>query len=217
MQPATGLFILLSSFLFTITHNEVPMRRGLLGLGLILTILVTAGCDDDKPPSFAVIRGTITFDNVGEWATWQDSGQVDISIWPAYNLATPASSSGWGAYPADFYFPGSTAGVAPLGPPAFDTVLVRNGSATTYDYSFQVEPGTYSAVAVGFRHSGITDPATRTASLGVHWGMPDSVSHGIVLVPFFDYPSPSSVTVVAGDVVDLDFKADFGFVNLWFQ
>lgn len=216
MQAVTGFFNFFISFFTDNFLHEVIMRRNLFLLGFFAIIVMASGCDDDKTPDYAVIRGTITFENVDEWATWQDSGQVDVGIWPAYNLATPSTSSGWGAYPANFYFPGSAAGLAPLNVPAFDSVLARNGSSTTYDYSFRVEPGTYSAVAVGFRHSRITDPSTRTASLGVHWGMPDSVSHGIVVGPF-NYPGPTAVTVEAGDVVDLDFKADFGFVNVWFQ
>ncbi|MBK9103745.1 MAG: hypothetical protein IPL92_04070 [Saprospiraceae bacterium] len=33
----------------------------------------------------------------------------------------------------------------------------------------EVDPGTYSALAIGFRHNGDSDPSKKTATLGVHW------------------------------------------------
>jgi hypothetical protein len=72
-------------------------------------------------------------------------------------------------------------------------------------------------LAVGFRHDLIADPSLRTATLGVYWDNPNTVSHGIAIAPIFNYPAPAIITVEAGDELDLDFRADFAFVNVWFQ
>jgi hypothetical protein len=191
----------------------------------LLPMLTFVSCDDDDPTT-ATISGTITFENVDEWATWQDSGEVQVTIFPAFSLNPPA---GWGDIPADALYPGFPGGRFALGAPynAQDpVVLTYVPGKTTYDYSIEVDPGTYSALAVGFRHDFIADPSLRTATLGVHWDNPNTVSSGIVLkvdvgggqiITLFNDPAPSVITVEAGDELDIDFKADFGFVNEWFQ
>ncbi len=87
-----------------------------------------------------------------------------------------------------------------------------------------VAPGTYSALALGFRHDFITDPSKRRATLGVHFGQPTAVSHGIVIridvgggviVPIINEPAPLAITVAAGDDREINFTADLGYVNVW--
>lgn len=169
------------------------MRRNMLLLGFLTVIVM--GCDDS--PSTATITGTITFDNIGLWSTWQDSGEVQVTIFP---------DGAWTSTPA---------GTFPVAAPVYVLTLSLNDTTPTYDYSFKIEPGTYSALSVGFRHDLVTDQTKRSATLGVHWGVTDSVSHGIVISPFFDYPAPSSFSVEKGDELMIDFRADFAFVNVW--
>jgi len=164
-----------------------------VAIGVVLT-----SYDDNKTPSYAVIRGTVTFDNVNLWSIWQDSGDVEITIFP---------DSAWASTPG---------GTFPIAAPVYVDTLIPNVALSTYPYELQVEPGTYSALAVGFRHNLVTDPSKRTATLGVYWGMPDSVSHGIIILGTpFNYPLPSSFTVQAGDELNIDFKADLAFVTVW--
>lgn len=192
-----------------------------------LPILLATGCDDDDPTT-ATISGTITFENVDEWATWQDSGEVQVTIFPEFNLAPPPQGAGWGDIPDDFFGTGIPGGRFAIGAPynaQNPVVLTFVPGQTQYNYSIEVEPGTYSALAVGFRHDFITDPSLRSATLGVYWDNPNSVSHGIVLkaniggqvITLYNEPAPVPITVEAGDNLDIDFRADFGFVNEWYQ
>lgn len=195
-------------------------------LALVPFVAMT-GCDDDDPET-ATISGTITIENANVWETWKDSGEVQVVIFDDYSL-DPFPGSGWGDVPDGYYGAGAPGGRFALGAPynAQDiVVLTYVPGKTQYDYSIEVEPGSYSALAVGFRHNTITDPALRTATLGVHWNNPNTVSHGIVIriptgpgqfMTIIDEPAPSEITVVAGDELDIDFKADFAFVNVWFQ
>jgi hypothetical protein len=105
-------------------------------------------------------------------------------------------------------------------------VLTYVPGQTEYHYELEVEPGTYSALAIGLRHHTIVDPSLRTATLGVHWGTPAEVSHGIVLkadvgggqiITIFDEPAPVEITVQRGDEREINFKADFAFVEAWYQ
>lgn len=191
----------------------------------LLPFIAMTGCDEDDPTT-ATISGTITFENADEWATWKDSGEVQVTIFPAFSLNPPA---GWGDIPPNALYPGFPGGRFALGAPSNaqnPVILTYVPGKTTYDYSIEVDPGTYSALAVGFRHDRITDPSTRTATLGVHWDTPNAVSHGIILkidvgggqiITLFNEPAPTPITVEAGDELDIDFKADFGFVNEWYQ
>jgi len=92
-------------------------------------------------------------------------------------------------------------------------------------YEIEVDPGTYSALATGFRHDFVTDPTRRTATLGVHWNNPTQVSHGVVIkvdvgggniIPVLNFPPPEPITVMVGDEITINITADFGFVEQWF-
>lgn len=197
----------------------------LFGIFLAFTIF-TVACSDDDQPDITSIKGTITVDNLDTWASWVDSGEVQVTLFPAFSLNPPA---GWGDVPDDFFGPGVPGGRFAIGAPynsqnpvIFDYVPGQS----TYEYEIEVEPGTYSAVAVGFRHDFITDASLRTATLGVHWDNPNQVSHGVVLkvpipggmiIPVFDFPAPSTITVISGEQKTINFSADFGFVNQWYR
>ena len=192
----------------------------LILLALVATI-VMPGCKDDEPtPDTAKIHGTITFENADLWSTWKDSGDVEVTIFPEFVLALPPQGAGRGTVPNDFFGPGVPGGTFPLGAPSNASnpfILTYVPGQTQYQYELEVDPGTYSALAVGLRHDRITDPTLKTATLGVHWNHPDSVSHGIVFnfTPL-NYPAPSTITVAKGDNVEINFKADFAFVEVWF-
>jgi len=205
------------------------MRILSFSLKLILFALVTTfvipGCkDDNATPETARIHGTITLENADLWSTWKDSGVVELTIFPAFSLNPPA---GWGDIPADALYPGFPGGRFALGAPynAQNPVVFNYvPGQTQFDYELEVEPGTYSALALGFRHNLITDPSKKSATLGVDWSTPNTVSHGLVIkkdvgggqiVTFFDDPAPSTITVAKGDNVAINFKADFGFVLVW--
>lgn len=180
-------------------------------------------CDESELTS-AFIHGTITIQNAQLWETWKDSGEVQLSIFPAFSLGPPA---GWGEIPDNFFGPGIPGGTFALGAPVNSQdpfVIPFTPGATQFNYTIELDPGTYSALALGFRHDLITDPSKRTATLGVHWGNPTQVSHGIVLkmviqgqtVTLFNEPAPSVIILEKGDDVQIDFTADFAFVNEWY-
>ncbi len=183
-----------------------------------------SSCKDDEPKTTKVY-GTITLDNAEKWATWQDSGLLEVTIFPAFSL-DPAA--GWGAIPDGFFGPGSLGGTYAVGAPYNSqdpVVLTYKAGQTKYDYEIEVEPGTYSALAIGFRNNSVTDPSLKTATLGCYWDNENMVSHGIVIKiqagpsvqTIFDEPAPAAITVKAGEQKELNFKADFGFVDVWYQ
>lgn len=192
-----------------------------------VVVLITAGCKDDDPkPTTATIRGTVTFENVELWDTWKDSGEVQLTIFPEFSLDPVA---GWGEVPDGFFGPGIPGGTYAVGAPLnSQNPLVFEYQQGIDQYTFEFEfsnvtgPVTFSAIAVGFRHDFIMDATLRTATLGVFWNNPDEVSHGIVIrpaigaPPIFNYPAPAEVTINPGDVIDVSFKADFGFVETWY-
>lgn len=175
---------------------------------------------------FATISGTVTIDHADKWVAWKDSGEVQLVIFPAFSLNPP---SGWGDVPDNFFGPGVPGGRFALGAPynAQNPIVINyTPGIGGFTYEMQVDPGTYSALALGFRHNRITNPSLRTATLGVHWDHPNEVSHGIVLkidtgggniVTLFNEPAPSTFTVEKGDDLRINFKADFAFVEQWFQ
>ncbi len=182
---------------------------------LIAVILGMASCDKDSKPDSAKVHGTVTFKNVSVWKASGsltkadvDSGVVEVTIF------------------ADSVWRSGAPGRFPYGAP-FNAnnpvVFTRVANDSTYEYEIEVEPGTYSALAVGFRTNRNVAADKKTATLGVYWNMPDSVSHGIFIpavppfFPGFNYPAPTPITVKAGDNLQLNFKANFGFVNSWFQ
>lgn len=196
---------------------------------LAIPALFLASCKDDEvQPDTATIHGTITIDNVELWSTWQDSGELQLTIFPEFVDATPPTGAGWGPISPDILYTGFPGGTFALGAPSNSQnpiILEYMPGTSTYDYELEVDPGTYSALALGFRHDFITDASLRTATLGVHWGSPDVVSHGIVIkanimgqiVTFYDYPAPVTFTLNKGDNVEYNFKADFSFVEEWYQ
>ena len=193
----------------------------LLGIGLI----GFTSCGDDLPPDTALIKGKITLDNADVWATWVDSGEVQLTIFPEFNLNPPA---GWGEVPDGSFGPGVPGGTFAVGAP-FNSqnpiIFNYEQGKTDYEYELEVDPGTYSALALGFRHDFINDASRRTATLGVHWDTPGQVSHGVVIkidvgggniVTLFNEPAPTTFTVADGETLELDFRADFDFVNEWY-
>lgn len=197
-----------------------------LTLLLLMPALLLTSCDEDDPePETATIHGTITIDNAATWATWQDSGEVQLTIFPEFSLNPPA---GWGEIPDNFFGPGVPGGTFAIGAPSNaqnPIILTYVPGQTEYHYELEVDPGTYSALALGFRHDFVNDPSLKTATLGVHWNNPTTVSHGVVIklniggqiVPILNYPAPTAITVEKGDNVELNFRADFDFVNVWYQ
>lgn len=193
---------------------------------MLVVSLITTGCDEDEPLTGKVF-GTITIDNIDTWETWVDSGEVQLTIFPEFN-ADPTAPAGWGPVPDDFFGPGVPGGTFAIGAP-FNAqnpiILEYTPGANQFSYELELDPGTYSALALGFRHDFITDPSLRTATLGVHWGNESTVSHGVVIkasfggpvVTLFDFPAPSSFTVNAGDELEFNFLADFAFVESWYQ
>jgi hypothetical protein len=150
---------------------------------------------------------------------------VEVTIFPAFSLDPLA---GWGPIPDGTFGPGSLGGTYAVGAPYNSqnpVILEYEAGKTTYDYEIEVEPGTYSALAIGFRHDGVTDPSLKTATLGCHWGKETETSHGIVIkiqagpsvLTIFDEPAPSTIEIKAEEQLELNFKADFAFVNEWYQ
>lgn len=191
--------------------------------------LFLVSCEDDEEvtpgPVTTSIFGTITFENTDVWANWVDSGEVQITLFPEFSLDPPA---GWGEVPDNFFGPGVPGGTYAIGAPYNSQdpiVLEYEAGKTEYTYEIEVEPGTYSALAAGFRHDFVADPSLRSATLGVHWGNETEVSHGIVIkinaggmvVPVYDFPAPSAIEVAEGEQKEINFRADFGFVNQWYQ
>jgi hypothetical protein len=179
-----------------------------------IAVLSVTSCKKDEPvPDTATISGTVTIDNADLWATWKDSGEVQLAIFPEFNLASPGS--GWGDIPDGYFGTGVPGGRFALGAPSGSETIPYSAGISGFTYSITVDPGTYSALALGFRHNLISNPSKKTATLGVYWNHPNEVSHGIVILPYFNDPAPSVITVKKGDKVTLDFKADFGFVQVW--
>jgi hypothetical protein len=194
-------------------------------LFLFAISLFIIGCSNDDDSATTKIFGTITFENADIWANWVDSGEVQVTVFPEFSLDPLA---GWGAVPDNFFGPGVPGGTFAVGAP-FNSqnpyVLEYSPGQSQYTYEIELDPGTYSAVAVGFRHDFVQDPSRRSATLGVYWNDPTMVSHGIVLrvsagggmiVPIYHYPEPSEFTIGEGKQLELNFRADFGFVNEWY-
>jgi hypothetical protein len=187
-------------------------------------ILLLSACKEEES-TIARIKGTVTVDNIQVWETWRDSGEVQLTLFPAFNLDPLA---GWGAVPDNFFGPGVPGGTFAVGAPYNSQnplILTLVPGQTAYDFELEVEPGTYSALALGFRHTFVNDPSLKTATLGVHWDNPDEVSHGIVIkvdaggtiIPVFNFPAPVTFDVAEGETKEINFKADFAFVNTWYQ
>lgn len=168
---------------------------GALISGVLL--LLPLSCNDDNgnaPPEFATVSGTITFENT---SMWPDSGEVEVTIWP---------QGVWTAF-------------GPTGPPQNPNnpfMVTKVQGKTEYTYTIDGLPeGTYSAIAVGWRHPDEDLPAQcRSVVLGVYLANTDTVSTGLVIPgTAFQGPLPDSVLVAKGQTVNnLDIKADFGII-----
>lgn len=203
----------------------VANKTGLLW-ALILIVSVSLGACKDEEPVTTMVHGTITIDNVDTWATWVDSGDVELTIFPAFSLNPLA---GWGAVPDGFFGPNVLGGTYAVGAPYNSqnpVVFTYTPGKTSLHYEIELEPGTYSALALGFRHKNIADPSLKSATLGVHWGNDAQVSHGVVIrvpgpggavTPIFNYPAPLTFEVAEGEQKEIDFKADFDFVKQWYR
>jgi hypothetical protein len=196
-----------------------------------LFILAVAGvsfylssCEKDEPQTTKIF-GTITIDNAGTWATWSDSGEVQLTVFPKFSLDPMA---GWGPVPDNFFGPNVPGGTFALGAPYNSQnplVIKYVPGKSAYNYEIEVEAGTYSALALGFRHNRIVDQSKKTATLGVYWNNPATVSHGVVIkvktpggvVPILNYPAPMTFDVAAGEQKEINFKADFNFVKTWYK
>jgi len=209
------------------------IRRSIFHVGrvaaiaLILSILALQSCkDDDVTPTTATFHGVITFENTELWESWVDSGEVQLTFFPEFSLDPFA---GWGEIPDNTFGPGVPGGTFAAGPPVnSQNPIVIDYVAGRTEYGFDItitnmtEPVVFSALAVGFRHANIQDATRRTATLGVHWNEVNQVSHGIVIKPaigappIFDYPPPVNITLTPGDNQEINFKADFSFVEDWY-
>ncbi len=190
-----------------------------------IAVAVSLGACKKDDVKTTKVYGTITIENPNTWATWKDSGEVQLTLFPKFTLDPLA---GWGEVPDNFFGPNVLGGTYAVGAPYNSQnplILTYVPGKTQYDYELELEPGTYSALALGFRHNLVTDPSKKTATLGVHWGMPDQTSHGIVIrirggggviIPIFSYPAPLTFDIAEGEQKEINFKADFDFVNQWY-
>lgn len=204
--------------------NHSNTSRAFVLLALAISLFFSA-CKEDDPVKTRVY-GTITIQNTDTWATWVDSGDVELTIFPKFSLDPLA---GWGPVPDNFFGPNVLGGTFAVGAPYNSqnpVIFTYKPGVTTFPYEIELEPGTYSALALGFRHKNISDPTLKSATLGVHWGMPDQVSHGIVIriktgggtiIPIFNYPAPESFDIAAGEQKEINFTADFNFVKQWYR
>lgn len=194
--------------LLKVTHH--------MTMAVFLAALIWVSCEKEK--TTAKISGEIILQNTDIWSWYQDSGEVQLTIFPEFSLDPPA---GWGAVPDGHLGPNVPGGTFPIGAPANaqnPLVFQFDANASTLSYELEVDPGTYSALALGFRHDLVTDPNLRTATLGVHWNNINEVSYGLKIPAFrLDYPAPAEFTVAAGDEININFTVDFGILPLWFR
>lgn len=188
--------------------------------------LIFLSCDKDDDLAITKVFGTVTVENIDTWANWIDSGEVQVTVFPPFSLNPPA---GWGAVPDNAFGPGVPGGTSPVGAPYNSqnpVVLNYEPGKNSFTYEIELEPGTYSALAIGFNHYFITDSNRSTASLGVHWNNPSQVSHGVIIkidvgggniVPIFNETPPTEFTINEGDALEIDFAADFEFVLDWYR
>jgi hypothetical protein len=191
---------------------------------LLLTATMTlSSCNEDEPKT-TKIYGKITIENSDVWALFKDKGQVQVTVFPAFSL-NPAA--GWGEVPDNFFGPGVLGGTFAIGAPYNSqnpVILTYVPGQKEYEYEIELEAGTYSAVAVGFRKDDVTNQSCKTATLGVHHNKPETVSHGVVIkvnaggtaIKVMDYPAPATFSIKAEEQKEINFKADFAFVNIWY-
>ncbi len=192
----------------------------------LVSLFLFASCNKDEDMDKTLIYGTITIENTSEWENWKDTGEVQVTLFPEFSLNPPA---GWGEIPDGTFGPNVPGGTFPLGAPYNSQdplVLSYVPGQNKYTYELEVEPGKYSALALGFFHYFIDNANLRTATLGVHWNNEGSVSHGVVIkvdpgsgmfIPVHNYPSPVPLEIKLGEQKEINFSADFDFVNKWFK
>ncbi|MBK6947382.1 MAG: hypothetical protein IPH16_04230 [Haliscomenobacter sp.] len=197
----------------------------LMATAIAVASLFLTSCEKDEPQTTKVF-GAITIENASTWSTYADSGEVQVTLFSKFSLDPLA---GWGVVPDNFFGPNVPGGTFAVGAPYNSQnplVLKYEPGKTVYTYEIEVEPGTYSALALGFRHNLVTDPSRKTATLGVHWDKPDQVSYGVVIkvrtgagtvIPVFNYPTPVTFTIAEGEQKEINFKADFNFVKSWYR
>lgn len=197
-----------------------------MALVAISMAVLFSSCGKDDDPQATKIFGTISIENADTWASWVDSGEVQLTVFPEFSLDPLA---GWGEVPDNFFGPGVPGGTFAVGAPYNSqnpVILEYVPGKSQYEYEIELEPGTYSALALGFRHDFVNDPTLKSATLGVYWGNENVVSHGIAIkipgpggtvIPIFNFPPPATFEIKAGEQKELDFKADFNFVNDWYQ
>ena len=196
-----------------------------------ISVLVVSGCnndddgDNDVPPNAAIFTGVITVEGNDVWREWQGRGDVEVNVFPEFSIDPP---EGWGPVPDTAYGPDFIGGTFAVGLPVTSGIeLDFSEGQTDFGYTFTLnnmeEPVTFSALAVAFVHDSIEDTQLRTCPLGVFWANPDSVSHGVVIKPgigedpIHDYPAPATFTIRPGEFLEIDFKADFSFVEEWYN
>jgi hypothetical protein len=202
-------------------------KRNLLFLAILFSagVMVLSSCKDDDEPTTAKLHGTVTFENVPIWTAWVDSGAVQLNIFPEFSLDPYA---GWGEVPDNLFGPGSLGGFFPIGAPinTQDPIEVEyEAGITGFSYEIELDPGTYSALAVGFKHYYIDDSFKSTAPIGVYYGNPDVASYGVRIsistpmgpIQILDDPAPTILELEAGDDFEYNFKADFALVPQYFQ
>ena len=195
----------------------------LAALALTATVTLTS-CKDDEPKTTKVY-GTITLENADQWAAWQDQGEMQVTVFPAFSLDPLA---GWGEIPAGTLGPTHPGGNFAIGAPYNSQnplILEYKAGQSAYEYEIELDPGTYSALALGFRKDDVVNPSCKTATLGVYHGKENEVSYGVVIkvdvgggniVNALDYPAPTTFTIKAEEQKEINFKADFSFVNVWY-
>lgn len=185
------------------------MKHLVYSIALLMLFGVFVGCgndDDDTTSEFATIHGVITFDNTD---LWPDGGELQVTIFAEGAWVDVGDQR------------------VPTGAPYNATnpvVLEKIPGQNQYEYQIDgLAPGTYSALAVGWRPPNADElPATqRTATLGCHWDNPNEVSTGLRVplpppAPSIDDPAPAPITVAAGDDLEINFRADFIIVPAWF-
>ena len=69
------------------------------GVVLLLgMLLVTSACEKDEEATTATIQGQITVNSTDIWAQYQDSGEVQLTIFPEFSLGPSSrlgTTSGW--------------------------------------------------------------------------------------------------------------------------
>jgi hypothetical protein len=155
-----------------------------LQFSLILAVAGMAtlgGCSDDESPAGPTtgsVAGKVTFQG-----TWPATGDIQVSIYS--NLSPP---------------------YIPMGPPDAFTNPIVPGSE--YNYTIAgLDPGTYTAIYVGWRDPTAPPGPGSNALLGMYWIHADSVGIGSMGAPVVP---PTSVSITSSNLnrMGLDITAN---------